>query len=161
MFERILPGAFDRAIAEDDVFALFSHQESNVLGRTKAGTCTLRIDEVGLFYEATLPDTQQARDVKTLIDRGEITGSSFAFDIADEQWKSERQDGRVIQVREVLKVSPLYDVGPVTFPAYQATTAEARRLPAMASRDAPRLGVLIRHEVDKCLALSRQILLDR
>jgi len=123
VFERIMPGAFDRAIREDDVYALFNHQESEVLGRNKAGTCKLTVDDIGLHYEARLPDTQTARDVKTLIDRGEVTGSSFAFEIGDENRRFEDN----AQILEITEVKPLFDVGPVTFPAYRATTAQARK----------------------------------
>lgn len=128
VYERILPGAFDRAIREDDVYALFNHEASNVLGRTQSRTCKLTVDDIGLHYEASLPDTTTARDVRTLISRGEITGSSFAFDIGREN----RRHDAGVQVVELVEIHPLYDVGPVTFPAYRSTTAMARQ--AFASR---------------------------
>ena len=60
-YERIKPGAFDRALAEkQDVRALFNHDANHVLGRTTSGTCRLSCDSVGLRYEVDLPNTQVA-----------------------------------------------------------------------------------------------------
>jgi len=121
MLERIMPGAFDRAIKEDDVRGLFNHDPSMVLGRSKAGTMALASDERGLRYEIIPGDTSVARDVREHLKRGDVTGSSFAFTVTDEQYRKE--DG--IHIREIHGVR-LYDVGPVTFPAYEGTTAGAR-----------------------------------
>lgn len=119
--ERIMPGAFDRAIQEDDVRALFNHDANYVLGRNKASTLRLSVDSVGLRYEIDMPDTQTGRDVRQLIERGDVDGSSFAF-IAD---GVERRRDNGVEVREVTSVQ-LYDVGPVTYPAYAATTTDTR-----------------------------------
>lgn len=121
--ERVMPGAFDRAIREDDVRGLFNHDANHVLGRTKAGTLRLSVDKKGLRYEADVPDTQSARDLVTSIKRGDVTGSSFAFRVTDEEWRKE--DGR--EIRMILGVE-LFDVSPVTFPAYEATSADVRAL---------------------------------
>lgn len=129
--ERIMPGAFDRALREDDVRALFNHDKSQLLGRTAAGTLRLAADAAGLRYEVSPdPDTELTRRVLSYLRRGEVTGSSFGFLVTDERW---RQEGGLV-VREVLGVR-LYDVGPVTFPAYPGTTAAAERA---AAPDAPR-----------------------
>jgi hypothetical protein len=121
--ERILPGAFDRAISEDDCRALFNHDANLVLGRTKNGTCRLFSDSKGLRYEIDPADTQYARDLRACLKRGDVDGSSFSFLVTDQAWSTE--DG--IDVREIRGVQ-LFDVGPVTFPAYDATTAGARAL---------------------------------
>ena len=120
--ERIMPGAFDRAIVEDDVRALFNHDPNMVLGRTSSGTCILTVDRVGLKYSIDAPDTGCGIDTRKLIARRDITGSSFAFEIEEEKWIWEA-DGS--EIRE-LWVCGLFDVGPVTFPAYEATTAGVR-----------------------------------
>jgi len=119
--ERILPGAFDRALVEDDVRALVNHNANLVLGRTSAGTLKLSIDTTGLRYAIEPPDTQAARDVTASIRRGDVSGSSFSFIPTDVSWRE--QEGLVI--REIRAVQ-LFDVGPVTFPAYEATTAGLR-----------------------------------
>ena len=123
-FERIQPGSFSRAIEDqDDVRGLYNHEPSAILGRTVSNTLRLSEDEIGLRYEIDVPDTQIGRDVVTSIDRGDVTGSSFAFSIS-EGGSQVRKDGKVT-VREITGVD-LYDVGPVSFPAYDATTTGLR-----------------------------------
>lgn len=123
--ERLMPGCFDRAAREDDVRALFNHAPDNVLGRCKAGTLRLSVDATGLRYEIDAPDTQTARDLMESLKRGDVSGSSFSFDylkkniVAQQDGDAERD---IVEVHDVR----LYDVGPVTFPAYSSTTAGAR-----------------------------------
>ncbi len=119
--ERIMPGAFDRAIREDDVRALFNHNPDHVLGRLSAETLALSVDKTGLRYDISLADTVLAGDVRTHVDRREVTGSSFSFMITDQDFRTE--DG--VDIREIRGVE-LFDVGPVTFPAYDATTVTSR-----------------------------------
>ena len=120
--DRIMPGAFDRAIQEgDDVRGLFNHDANLVLGRTKSGTMRLRTDGDGLRYEIDLADTSIARDVATHLERGDVTGSSFGFNVTAEEWRKE--DG--IQIREIHGVR-LFDVSPVTYPAYEGTSSAVR-----------------------------------
>lgn len=121
--ERILPGAFDRAIREgDDVRALRDHMSNLLLGRTASGTLRLSVDNTGLRYEIDAPDTQEGRDTMTLIERGDLTGSSFSFTVGAENWR----DDKDFEIREITDFSGLFDVGPVTYPAYAATTAGVR-----------------------------------
>ncbi len=115
--ERIMPGAFDRALRDDDVRGLFNHNVDHVLGRTSAETLKLSVDKVGLRYDIALGDTSIASDVLSHVSRGEVTGSSFSFLITDQEFRTENG----VDIREILGVE-LFDVGPVTFPAYDATT---------------------------------------
>ena len=119
--ERIMPGAFDRAIREDDVRGLFNHDPDHLLGRTLAETLRLSVDQRGLRYEIEPPDTQLGRDLVASIERGDLTGSSFAFTVTDEVWRVVEE----VHIREIEGVR-LYDVGPVTYPAYEATTTGLR-----------------------------------
>lgn len=124
--ERVLPGAFDDALKQDDVRGLFNHNPAVVLGRTSAKTMELSVDKRGLRYDIDPPDTQAARDVVTMVRRGDVTGSSFLFRTIDENYRRERRkDGTTFYVRE-LKSVKLFDVGPVTFPAYEGTDVQAR-----------------------------------
>ena len=126
VFERIMPGAFDRAIREDDVRSLFNHDCNIVLGRASAGTLKLSIDSRGLLYEASPADTQLLRDqVLSPIERGEVTGSSFMFVPLATAWIEEVVDGRTLYIRE-LRECQLWELGPVVFPAYEGTTTGVR-----------------------------------
>jgi len=129
VYERIAPGAFERAIDEDDVRALFNHDSNFVLGRNAAGTLRLTEDSVGLRYEIEPPDTEQARGVLASVERGDVSGSSFAF--IPTRTKISEEEGRT--VREIRAVE-LFDVGPVTYPAYPATTSGVRGVDAEAIR---------------------------
>lgn len=141
--ERILPGAFDGALSRpDDVRALFNHDANLVLGRVKPGTLRLSIDKTGLRYEIDPADTATARDLVAHLQRGDVNGSSFAFNVMPQgqTWTiNSGEGGRADEVRE-LKALELFDVGPVTFPAYEATSAGVRSADgvseARAARDA-------------------------
>lgn len=117
--ERIDPHAFDVAIRENDIVGLYNHNPDHVLGRNRSGTLKLSIDETGLYYEIDPPATQLAKQVSVSIERRDITGSSFAFDIEAEEISDEGD----IVVRTIKKAR-LYDVGPVTYPAYTASTTQ-------------------------------------
>lgn len=123
--ERIAPTAFERALREkQDVRGLFNHSRDHLLGRVSAGTMRLSADQRGLRYEIDLPDTQVGRDVAASIERGDLTGSSFGFQIAKdgENWSPPIEGQRV---RTLVDVN-LFDVGPVVFPAYDGTTTGVR-----------------------------------
>ncbi len=127
--ERIRPGAFAELLREGtDTMALFNHNPDNVLGRTgDAKTLRLKSTRRGLEYEIDPPDTQVGRDVVVSLERRDVSGSSFAFlmDPEGEKWKKDAE--RELDVREIVKVARLFDVGPVTNPAYTATEAAALR----------------------------------
>ena len=121
--ERIMPGAFDAALKrQDDVRALFNHDPNLLLGRTKSGTLELEQTTRGLRYRIKPNDeTSVTKDVRSHISRGDVTGSSFAFTIDEEGWRKEGD----VEVREIRNLR-LYDVSPVTYPAYEATSVGVR-----------------------------------
>lgn len=125
--EIIKPGAFDDVL-DDDARALFNHNSMYVLGRNKK-TMSLSVDERGLYYNIPeAPDNQTIRDlVIEPMKRGDIDQSSFAFRVAPDGDKWYREEDGTI-VREIHKVARLYDVSPVTYPAYDAATSTARSL---------------------------------
>ncbi len=119
--ERIAPGAFARALSEgQDVRALLNHDPNLVLGRTKNGTLELREDDNGLAYAIHVPETTAGRDAVELIKRGDVDQSSFAFSIRKEEWDDDQQ---TVTIREIDR---LYDISPVTYPAYEGTSAQVR-----------------------------------
>ncbi|AMV23431.1 Caudovirus prohead protease [Gemmata sp. SH-PL17] len=125
--ERIMPRAFDKAIKEDDVRGLFNHDSAVVLGRSGAGTLRLSVDSVGLRYEIDPPDTQAARDLIKSLQRGDISGSSFAFYPRDTSRRDVAAiDGKPAELVIERNDLQLFDVGPVTFPAYTGASAGVR-----------------------------------
>jgi HK97 family phage prohead protease len=120
--ERVKSGAFSRTIAESDIRALFNHNSDYVLGRNKAGTLELTEDERGLFVRIHPPDTQWARDLAVSISRGDISQMSFGFTVDKEAWST---DAEGVDTRELLEVT-LFDVSPVTYPAYKDTDCGVR-----------------------------------
>ncbi len=124
--ERIAPGAFKNALKKSDVRALFNHDSNIILGRMSAGTLELKEDKKGLFMSVTPPDTQLIRDmVLSPIERGDVTQQSFGFNIKSDEWKDLDKD---IPTRTILEVNELFDVSPVTFPAYPDTDVALRSL---------------------------------
>jgi len=129
--ETIEPGTFAKTIQEADVRALFNHDPNMVLGRNKSGTLRLEEDSIGLAYEVDLPDTTVGRDVATLLERGDVSGSSFGFRTIEDEW-GETESGFPLRT---LKSVALVDVSPVTYPAYVDTDSAIRSLAESRSLD--------------------------
>lgn len=131
--ERIAPGAFAKTIQSGDVRALWNHDANIVLGRNKSGTLRLSEDSAGLFYECDAPDTQLVRDmVLAPIARGDVNQCSFGFYTLSDKWA--KIDGEWI--RTLLEVE-LFDVSPVTYPAYPQTDVAVRSLQAAQAETVP------------------------
>ncbi|WP_370548621.1 HK97 family phage prohead protease [Edwardsiella tarda] len=127
--EIIKPGAFDDVLS-DDVRGLFNHDPNFILGRSTAGTLSLAVDDKGLRYDIEAPDTQTIRDlVIAPMMRGDINQSSFSFRVArdGEHWY---EDDEGIVIREISRFSRLFDVSPVTYPAYQEADSGVRSMKA-------------------------------
>jgi HK97 family phage prohead protease len=121
-YERLQPGCFDSALKRpDDVRCLFNHDPNLIIGRTAAGTLILTVDKVGLRYECTLPETGAGPGVAEAIQRKDVTGCSFSFDCLVCTWTEDSAND--VCYRDITDVM-LYDVGPVTFPAYESTEVE-------------------------------------
>ena len=119
--ERFAEGAFDDYLSGNpDVVALWNHDANHVLGRTP-NTLRLRTDGKGLHYEVDLPDTTMGKDIKTSIARGDIRGSSFAFVPDEVEWIEEKD----MDIRLIRKAR-LFDVSPVTSPAYGSSNVGLR-----------------------------------
>ena len=120
--EIVAPGAFSNTIS-GDVRALIDHDSGRVIGRTTAGTLRLSEDDVGLAVEIDLPDTQDGRDLATLIARGDISGMSFGFIVTRQEWdETGEMPTRTIQAVDLREVSA------VAFPAYDHTSIALRSL---------------------------------
>jgi len=114
--ERVLPGAFAEAIGTSDVKALWNHDANIILGRNKSGTLELSEDGVGLKVRITPPEWASGH-VES-IKRGDVSQMSFGFRVEQENWIHEK--GKM-SIRELVRVNPLFDVSPVTYPAYPQT----------------------------------------
>ncbi|MEM9019946.1 MAG: HK97 family phage prohead protease [Planctomycetota bacterium] len=123
--ERILPGAFDKTLKDDDIRGLFNHSPSLLLARNTSGTMQLGVDARGLRYDMQPGKTSTASDVIEYLDRGDVSGSSIGFRAVEVDWTEEEIEGVKIDVRNLIEIK-LFDVGPVTFPAYTGTDAAMR-----------------------------------
>jgi HK97 family phage prohead protease len=134
--ETIKPGAFARALSEkQDVRCLFNHDVNNLLARTKSGTLRLEDSPGGLTYDAdTDPNTTVGRDVAAMIERGDLDGCSFSFTVRKDCWRDEFDgSGKYLASYRDIEDLDLYDVGPVTFPAYTQTSVGIRSAEASRS----------------------------
>lgn len=127
--EEIAPGAFDD-VMEDDVRALFNHDPNLILARTTSGTLKLGIDEKGLTYSFDAPETTTGNDLLESVRRGDVSQSSFGFIVGEQRWDELEmmKDGKrwFKTKRTILKIDRLFDVSPVTYPAYPDTTVAKR-----------------------------------
>lgn len=120
--ERILSGAFTKTLQESNVKSLWNHDPNYVFGSRKAGTLDIRETEFGLEFEAVPPDTTWSRDFLTSIERGDVDQMSFMFRTVKDRWILDENDE---VIRELVEVQ-LFEVSPVTFPAYPQTSVSMR-----------------------------------
>ena len=110
--------------------ATFNHNQSQIIGRVNANL-SLNIDDVGLRFTVTLPDTTIAHDVLENIRAGILNKCSFAFTVSEDDdaddWQKTDEDG-IDYIRTIRKIDHLYDVSVVTTPAYLNTNVGVRSL---------------------------------
>jgi HK97 family phage prohead protease len=127
--EIIEPGFFENVL-KDDVRALWNHNPDLVLGRTRAGTLALADTESSLDVTIKPPDTQIGRDAVVSIKRRDVTQMSFAFSVRSggDAWERDQKNGAI--TRRLLRggCERMYDVSPVTYPAYAQTSVHARSM---------------------------------
>ena len=128
--EVIMAGAFDNALSKDyDIRCLFNHEADLILGRTKADTCKVFVNGDGNLEYTWIPDYENPTHMSVVrsIMRGDITQSSFAFTIKEQSWSESEKYGTMGK-RKITIIEDLYDVSPVTYPAYEDTEADARSI---------------------------------
>jgi len=120
-FENIRKGAFRKSIAsKGPIKSYFNHDSARVLSTTESNPpLSLRDDDTGLYYISPIPPTTYGDDLKVNLQRNNVSGSSFAFTVDDEDWE-ERSDGTI---HRNIKEGTIYEIGPVTDPAYVQTSA--------------------------------------
>ena len=135
--EKVSRGAFSRALEEQqDVRALWNHDSALVLGRTKSGTLRLREDRQGLAVEIDPPDTQVGRDAVESIRRGDVDQMSFGFVVKQDSF--EERGGPNGELVRTLEDVDLFDVSPVTYPAYEGTDVAVRSCEAWRQQNQPK-----------------------
>lgn len=126
--ETISPEALEGVIEQSDIFCLLNHQnDRGILARSKngKGSLMLEIDERGLKYLFEAPKTALGDELLEYLTRGDITGSSFAFKVLEDEW--EALDNGTYK-RTIKKFDRLFDVSPVFNQAYEETTVARRSL---------------------------------
>ena len=119
--ERILPGAIEPTGV---VKSYFNHDPSQVLSTLESDPPLEIIESAdGLSYSSPIPPTSYGKDLAVNLQRGNVKGSSFAFFVPDGGDRMWEDSGTIY--REVNKLL-LYELGPVTDPAYIKTTAQVR-----------------------------------
>ena len=125
--EMLVPGCFKNAIANSDVRGLFNHDPNLILGRNTSGTLRLVEDEKGLRFEIDPPETSYAKDLQVSMQRGDVNQCSFGFTVA-EDGDSWQKDSDGLWIRTISNVARLFDVSPVTYPAYTSTSCAVRSM---------------------------------
>ena len=137
-FEEVIErGAFDNALNKEyDIRCLFNHEAELILGRTKASTCNVFVNADGNLEYTWIPDYENPTHMSVVrsIMRGDITQSSFAFTIKEQKWSESEKYGSMGK-RTITIIEDLYDVSPVTYPAYADTEADARSVVALRDQE--------------------------
>lgn len=126
-FEEVIePKALDGVLSRSDVFALLNHDMNRgILARSNKGqgSMTLSVDAKGLKYRFEAPNTPLGEELLENLRRGEISQSSFSFDVESDTWEK-KDDGT--WKRTVHQIGNLYDVSPVYNAAYSKTSVYMR-----------------------------------
>jgi HK97 family phage prohead protease len=118
--EYVAPGAFKRSLqSRNEVKLLWNHDSGEPLASLRGGTMQLVEDNRGLKVTAKLPNTTRGRDIAELLRTKVIDSMSFGFNVIKDSWSSNGQTRTLESVR-------LFEVSIVSFPAYEATTAQVR-----------------------------------
>jgi len=137
-FEEVIEqGAFDNALSKEyDIRCLFNHEAELILGRTLSGTCNVFVNGDGNLEYTWVPDYENPTHMSVVrsIMRGDITQSSFAFTIKEQKWSDSTKYGSMGK-RTITMIEDLYDVSPVTYPAYADTEADARSVVALRDQE--------------------------
>lgn len=132
-----------------DVYLVYAHDPNQPLARVDSGTLKLKVDDTGLYFEATLPNTTLANDVLENIRVGNIKGMSFMFTAAEDTWEFSNEPGQP-DIRHVTKIDQVFEITITPLPAYDDTSI------AIASRDAQRAkGYSLRQRLQDTVTLAQ------
>lgn len=129
--EKIQRGSFRSVLDKnpDVVFLGFQHDPRSVMARTSNGTLGLSETPRGLEVRADLAPTTQAKDLRILVKRGDVSEMSFGFkckpgDGGRDSWS----ENEGVTTRTIHSFSDLVDVSTVVGAAYAGTTTSMRAL---------------------------------
>jgi len=130
--EEVASGAWTKTIGEADVRSMFNHDTNQLLARTSAGTLRLKEDDYGLWYDLDVNEADpMAIGVHARVQRGDVDGSSVWFRVVRQEWTYPADTNDLERPKRRILEGQLFEVGPVTFPAFQQTTSQARSLSAV------------------------------
>lgn len=148
--EIVESGALDGADLRD-VRLLVGHDASKIpLARTPK-TMSLKLDDSGLTFEATLPDTEAGREAYKAVERGDLRGMSYAFTIPE---GGDSYDPET-NTRTIKRIAKVYECSLTAFPAYESTYVSAE------SRDSRRFLCDLMQRKKEARILINQILKTR
>lgn len=114
-----------------DIKAVLEHDKRRLLARCNrgSGTLSLEIDEYGLKYRFSAPNTVDGDFAIEMIKRGDIFGSSFAYYANDKDARKVSYSKRGgLLVRTVHTIDRISDVSPVSDPAFYGTDVTVRSI---------------------------------
>ena len=123
--EKIAPGALRSALMNSDIRLLLNHDSNHLLARQKSGTLSVREDEKGLYFEATIPESRE--DVYEMVKRGDLDECSFAFRVSKDEWRyAYENDDLDVDERVIKEISIVPEITLATFGAYKTTSVDLR-----------------------------------
>lgn len=130
-FREVIRPEAVQGVPLDNILSMHNHRSERLLGNTRSGTMRVGVDKIGVWYEVDLPNSPTGQDVYESVKRGDTQGSSFQFDIKSDGDKWSMREGKAF--REVVKFNGVYEMGPVSEPAYPDTSIAARSMEVLVS----------------------------
>ena len=84
---------------------------------------TVDAEGMGIRVDLDTENNTEARALYSAVERGDISGMSFLFGVRDQEWDNLESEH---PTRRIKSISSVVEVSAVTFPAYNATTINAR-----------------------------------
>lgn len=129
VFREVIRPEAVRNVDFSNLLSMHNHRSERLLGATASGTMRTGVDSTGVWYEVDLPNAPTGDDVLESVRRGDTPGSSFQFDIRGDGDRWSMREGKAF--REVTQFNGVYEMGPVSEPAYPDTSISARSMEAL------------------------------
>jgi len=123
-FEKIDRNAFKDCLAKNpEIKSFFNHDPNYVLSTNTSNPALQLTDEGdGLFFSSPIPDTSYGRDLIENLSRGNVKGASFTFTVDKDEVRTDEKGN----YHRTIMNATIYEVGPVTNPAYVQTQVSLR-----------------------------------